>query len=211
MARVKIFWRLSMDWWRNCARSVRAHDPREAVEALRREIGALGAKVDGIAHASISPLAFERIRQQTEEARNLLATLAQKPAPFDRLERQIGGLADRVYRLSFSPPPLVVSAEVVASLAEARALVERSTPASALTSIERRLEQIAAKMDQALDAPALPSTDDRRASARRPVAPHRWRARKHRDPTSFAVDDGARHEWVGKGDQRDQRQARRGR
>jgi localization factor PodJL len=134
--------------------SVRAHDPRKAVEALQREIGALGAKVDGIAHASISPLAFERIRQQTEEARNLLATLAQKPAPFDRLERQIGALADRVDRLSISPTPQVESAEVVASLAEARAQVERSTPASALTSIEHRLEQIAAKMDQALQRPA---------------------------------------------------------
>ena len=133
--------------------SLRAHDPRQAVEALQREIGAIGAKVDGIAHASISPLAFERIRQQTEEARSLLAALAQRPAPFDRLERQIGDLADRVDRLSLSPTPHAESAEVVASLAEARAQVERSTPASALTSIERRLEQIAAKMDQALERP----------------------------------------------------------
>ncbi len=89
---------------------MRAHDPRQAVEALQREIGAIGAKVDGIAHASINPLAFERIRQQTEEARNLLSTLAKRPAPFDRLERQIGELADRVDRLSMSPTPHAESA-----------------------------------------------------------------------------------------------------
>jgi localization factor PodJL len=131
--------------------SLRAHDPRQAVEALQREIGGIAAKVDGIAQASISPAAFERIRQQTEEARNLLAALAQRPVPLDRLERQIGVLADRVDRLSTSPAPHAESAEVVASLAEARAQVERSTPASALASIERRLEQIASRMDQALE------------------------------------------------------------
>ena len=80
-------------------KSLRAHDPRQAVEALQREIGAIGGKVDGIARTSINPLALERIRQQTEEARTLLATLAQRPMPLDRLEKQIGDLADRVDRL----------------------------------------------------------------------------------------------------------------
>jgi localization factor PodJL len=135
--------------------SLRAHDPRQAVEALQREISAIGAKVDGIARASINPLALERIRQQTEEARNLLAALAQRPVPLDRLEKQIGDLADRVDRLPTSLAPRAESAQLVASLAEARAQVERSTPASALTSIERRLEQIASRMDQALERPPV--------------------------------------------------------
>jgi localization factor PodJL len=133
--------------------SLRAHDPRQAVEALQREIGAIGAKVDGIARTSINPLALERIRQQTEEARALLTTLAQRPMPLDRLEKQIGDLADRVDRLPTSLAPRAESAQLVASLAEARAQVERSTPASALASIERRLEQIAARMDQAVERP----------------------------------------------------------
>ncbi|WP_158815306.1 SEL1-like repeat protein [Methylocapsa sp. S129] len=134
--------------------SLRTHDPREAVAALQREIGSIGAKVDGIADASIDPRAFERIRQQVEETRTLLSALAQRPMPVDRLERQIGELADRVDRMSTSLTPQHESAEVVASLAEARAQVERSTPASALNSIERRLEQIASRMDQALERPS---------------------------------------------------------
>jgi len=143
--------------------SLRAHDPRQAVEALQREISAIGAKVDGIARASVNPLALERIRQQTEEARNLLAALAQRPVPLDRLEKQIGDLADRVDRLPTSLAPHVESAQLVASLAEARAQVERSTPASALTSIERRLEQVASKMDQALERPPAAPTVSPRA------------------------------------------------
>jgi len=134
--------------------SLRAHDPRAAVEALQREIGVLGAKVESIANASIDPRAFERIRQQFEETRGLLGALAQRLAPLDRLERKIGELADRVDRLSTSSAPQHESAEVAASLAEARAQLERSTPPSALASIELRLEQIASRMDQALQRPA---------------------------------------------------------
>jgi localization factor PodJL len=134
--------------------ALRAHDPREAVEALQREIRAIGAKVEGIAGASVDPKAFERIRQQIEETRTLLSALAQRPMPLDRLERQMGELADRVDRLSTSLAPYHESAELAASLADARAQVERSTPPAALTSIEWRLEQIASKVDQALERPS---------------------------------------------------------
>jgi localization factor PodJL len=134
--------------------ALRAHDPREAVAALQREISAIGAKVNGIADASVDSRDFERIRLQIEETRSLLGALAQRPMPLERLEKKIGELADRVDRLSTSPAAQHESAEVVASLAEARAQVERSTPPSALTSIEWRLEQIASKMDQALQRPS---------------------------------------------------------
>jgi localization factor PodJL len=134
--------------------ALRAHDPREAVAALQREIGAIGAKVNGIADASVDSRDFERIRLQIEETRSLLGALAQRPMPLERLEKKIGELADRIDHLSTSPAPHHESAEVAASLAEARAQVERSTPPSALTSIEWRLEQIASKMDQALHRPS---------------------------------------------------------
>jgi len=176
--------------------SLRAHDPRQAVEALKREISAIAAKVDGIAEASISPAAFERIRQQTEEARNLLGALAQRPVPLDRLERQIGELADRVDRMSTSPSPHVESAQVVASLTEARAQVERSTPASALASIERRLEQIASRMDQALERAPKGSLDTMPLeAAMREISAKLDRPAPGLDPSafeSFFSDLGAR-------------------
>ena len=53
--------------------ALRAHDPQAAVAGLEREIRALGAKVDAIAQGVIDPAAFQRIRAQTEEVRNLLA------------------------------------------------------------------------------------------------------------------------------------------
>jgi localization factor PodJL len=130
--------------------ALRAHDPQAAVQGLEREIRAIDAKVDAIAQGVINPAAFERIRAQTEEVRNLLAAAAMRPVPVERLEKQISDLADRVERLASSPAPQAESARVVALLSDARAQIERSTPAAALSAIERRLEQLALRMDQAL-------------------------------------------------------------
>ncbi len=138
--------------------TLRAHDPNIAAKGLEREIHALASKVDSLASRAIEPATLERIRVQTEEARNLLAAAARNPMPAERLERQIGDLADRVERLASNPTPHAETARVVQLLADARAQIERSTPASALATIERRLEQLAERMDDALRRPT-PSFD----------------------------------------------------
>ena len=134
--------------------AVKAHDPQAAVAALEREIRAIGGKIDSLAAAAVDPESFERIRRQTEEARDLLASAALRTAPLERLERQIGDLADRVERLGASPVPNFESAEMAALLQEACRQIERSTPPAALASIERRLEEIAARLDQEIARPA---------------------------------------------------------
>ena len=142
--------------------SLRAHDPHAAVAGLERELRTLGAKVDAIAQGVVDPAAFQRIRAQTEEVRNLLAAAASRPVPVERLERLIGELADRVDRLAASPAPQVESARVGALIAAARAQIERSIPAAALTAIERRLEDLAQRMDAALKRPPQPAPIDPR-------------------------------------------------
>ena len=92
--------------------------------------------------------------------RNLLASAALRTPPLERLERQIGELADRVERLGASPAPHSESAEMAALLAEACRQIERSTPPAALVSIERRLEQIAARLDQEIARPNAPAAID---------------------------------------------------
>jgi len=143
--------------------ALRAHDPHAAVAGLERELRTLGAKVDAIAQGVVDPAAFQRIRVQTEEVRNLLAAAASRPVPVERLERQIGELADRVDRLAASPAPQAESARLGALIADARAQIERSIPAAALTAIERRLEDLAQRMDAALRRPPQPAPIDPRA------------------------------------------------
>ena len=140
--------------------ALRAHDPQAAVAGLERELRAVGAKVDAISQGVVDPAAFQRIRAQTEEVRNLLAAAATRPVPVERLEKQIGDLADRVDRLAASPAPQAESARLGAQIADARALIERSTPAAALAAIERRLEDLAQRMDAALRRPSQPAPVD---------------------------------------------------
>ena len=143
--------------------ALRAHDPQAAVVGLQREIRAIETKIDAIADGAIKPEVFEHIRAQTGEVRNLLAAAAMRPVPVERLEKQIGELADRVERLASNPQPQAESARVIAMLADARAQIERSTPAAALSAIERRLEQLAQRMDQALGRPNAPQSVEPRA------------------------------------------------
>jgi localization factor PodJL len=140
--------------------ALRAHDPQPAVAGLEREIRAIGGKIDSLAAAAIKPETFETIRRQTEEVRNLLASAALRTPPLERLERQIGELADRVERLGASPAPQFESAEMAALLAEACRQIEHSTPPAALVSIERRLEEIAARLDQEIARPNAPVAID---------------------------------------------------
>jgi localization factor PodJL len=140
--------------------TLRAHDPQAAAAKLESEIRAIGGKIDSLAATTIKSEAFEPIRRQTEEVRNLLASAALRTPPLERLERQIGELADRVERLGASPAPQFESAEMAALLAEACRQIERSTPPAALISIERRLEQIAARLDQELASPNVHATID---------------------------------------------------
>jgi len=133
--------------------AVKAHDPQAAAAGLDREIRAIDGKIDRLVAAAIDPETFERIRRQTEEARDLLASAALRTPPLERLERQIAELADRVERLGTSPVPHFESAEMAALLAEACRKIERSTPPAALASIERRLEEIATRLDQEIARP----------------------------------------------------------
>src|SRR6516162_3138618 len=81
------------------------------------------------------------------------STAAMRSAPVERLEREIGDLADRVERMSASAAPQFESAFMAASIDDVRKEIERSTPISALLSIERRLEEIAARLDQEIARP----------------------------------------------------------
>ena len=140
--------------------ALKSYDPHAAVAGLEREVRAIGDKVDGLAATAINPETFERIRRQTEEVRDLLASAASRAAPFERMKSQIGELADRVEQFGASPAPQFESAEMVALLTEARRQIERSTPPEALVPIERRLEEIAARLDQEVARPSVPAAID---------------------------------------------------
>jgi localization factor PodJL len=139
--------------------SLKSRDLQQVMSGLEREIAALAGKIDSLAGTSISSESFDRIQQQTEEVRNLLAAAATRSAPLERLERQVGELADRIDLLGSSPAPQIESERMVASLADLRSEIERSTPLSALVLIERRLEHIAERLDREISQPTQNTVD----------------------------------------------------
>jgi localization factor PodJL len=148
--------------------TLKAHDPQAIAASLEREIRAIGGKIDSLSEAAINPESFERIRRQTEEVRDLLAAAAMRAAPLERLERRIGDLADRVEGLGASPVPHFESLQMAVSLGDLRREIERSTPLTALVSIERRLELIATRLDQEIARPPpAPDTQSFEDLARR--------------------------------------------
>ena len=142
--------------------AVKARDPEAIAAGLEREIHAIGVKIDGLAASAMPQEAFDIIRRQTEEVRDLLASAASRTAPLERMERQIGELADRVERLGASPEPHFESAQMTAELAEARRRIENSTPPEALLSIERRLDEIATRLDEEIARLSAPPALDSR-------------------------------------------------
>ena len=139
--------------------SLKSYDPRTVVAGLEREISALADRMEILVEAAINPDTLNRIQQQTEEVRNLLAAAATRSVPLERLEHQIGELADRVEQLGASPTPQLESAQVAASLADLRSEIERASIPSTFTLIERRLEQIAARLDEEVFQPAQKAGD----------------------------------------------------
>ena len=137
--------------------ALRKHDPEAAAHGLERELRALAGKIEALTRAVVNPAALDDIRRQTEEVRAMLSAAASKSVPTDRLERQIGQLADRIERLGTSAAPRAETAEVVEMLAQTRATIERAASPAMLQSIERRLEQLAQKMDAALQREPAPA------------------------------------------------------
>ena len=91
-------------------KTLKSHDPAAVAAGLETELRGLRGKIDELAKAAINPETFERLRLQTEELRALLVSAAARTPPVERLERQIGDLADRVERLGESLSPHVESA-----------------------------------------------------------------------------------------------------
>ncbi len=138
---------------REVIEALRKHDPQAAVGALERELHSLSGKIDSLNSAVVKPQALGEILSQTQEIRRLLGAAAAQSVPVERLEKQIGHLADCVERLADSPAPRAEIERMLSLLADTRAQIERATSPAALNSIERRVEQLAGQIDEALSRP----------------------------------------------------------
>lgn len=133
-------------------------DPRSNVVDLEREIKLIGHKVETMTLTGFDPEAFKRIHSQSQEIRDLLTAAASRPLPVEKIERQIAALGARVETLALAhaqtPQPDVTSAIGEIRTMFDRAMVERAAPSPHIAALEKRLETLAHKIDQAVARPA---------------------------------------------------------
>jgi localization factor PodJL len=113
-------------------------DPRMTIKGLEGELKKLGAKIEDLNRDRVDPAAFGSIQAQTREIRDLLSAAIARPQPMERIERQVAELAQTVNQQRTVP--------AYGGSAESR------TDSAQFSAIEERLEEIATKVEESLNA-----------------------------------------------------------
>ncbi len=127
--------------------------PLSAVNAIEREIQAINRSIETMSKNGVDPELFARACAQTTEIRDLLAAAVARPVPLENIEKQLSSLAHRVDLIaSRGATPAGVSA-VHESVGEIRAAMREALPVSLLATLEKRIEELARKIDEAAARP----------------------------------------------------------
>ena len=126
-------------------------DPRASLEALHRDIQSIHGKVEGMTGRGLDRASFERVQAQSQEIRDLLAAAIVRPLPVANIERQIVALAERIEQISAHDRLTPGQKPDLSGIAgEIQNIVDRALPRSALQMLERRLEALDSKIDEAI-------------------------------------------------------------
>ena len=127
---------------------------RDIVARDEQHLRAIGEKIEALGQARPDSAALARIRAQTEEIRDLLASAVAHPRPIENIEAQIAALADRVEAIAMPAPLSSAAAKGESDLAEIRAALARPLTDPLLQQIENRIESLTQKVEEALSGAA---------------------------------------------------------
>ena len=137
------------------ALSTRLDDMRRDIVARdEQQLRAIGEKIEALGQVRPDAAALARIRAQTEEIRDLLASAVAHPLPIENIEGQIAALAERIEAIATRAPPPSATAQGDSHLAEIRAALERPVADPLLQQIENRIESLTQKVEEALSGAA---------------------------------------------------------
>eukprot|EP01037_Dinobryon_pediforme_P007012 gene7013-7081_t len=128
--------------------------PNTNLIAIEQQILQLANKVSTLEANGYDAEAFAALQNQSQKIHGIVQQLAQRPNSFDALEHQIGYLTEKIENLGLLPSRSS-SEEVVEAIEAIRTLVDRKLATSNIEVLERRVEDLAVKIDQALSRPHL--------------------------------------------------------
>ena len=125
-----------------------ALDPRAGVEGLDRQLKAIARKLDGTDPRTVDETALAPLKEQMQELRGALTEMSKAPVFAQRMERELGKLGLHLERLADAPAGLHAS-DLDRAVAEIRTLIERSAPEALFDRLDRKMEDLADRVDEA--------------------------------------------------------------
>ena len=132
-----------------------APDFTAIVADMQRELRRLADKVEDLAGSAVGPSALDALRLQTREIETAISAASDKAATVEQMERQVAQLAAQIEKLVGASPAPAEMTQALRALAEARAEIDRNAPAIAFQGLERRMEELGARVEAAARRPAV--------------------------------------------------------
>ncbi|MDX7952443.1 hypothetical protein P7D22_14835 [Lichenihabitans sp. Uapishka_5] len=136
---------------RDMREAIRAVDATPAVEAVRRDMRALAAKLDAQPPRGPDSGALEKLRGELAGLREMVGGLTERLSATDRLQDEISTLGLKVGSLVDRPAP-GASRDLAKAVDDIRALVQRTAADGMLGVLDGKIDTIAARVELLAEA-----------------------------------------------------------
>jgi len=128
---------------------------------IERHLQSLTSKVETLREATTNSNTLEALQSRAKGIQERIEDIAARPDNAAKIERQLDLLGSRIDALAASTPSLADANELARGLTEIRAILSKAPNQGLLEGLDRKVEQLARKLENALTAadPA-PQFDD---------------------------------------------------
>ena len=129
--------------------------------SIERHLLSLSSKVDTLHETAANRSVLEALQARAKGIQDQIDDIAARPDNAAKIERQLDLLGQRIDSLASSTPTLSDANELAQGLAKIRALLSKAANQSLLEALDRKIEQLARKLEIAITAADhLPQFDD---------------------------------------------------
>ena len=120
--------------------------PRDHLDTVEHRLASVVTTIEAMDRRMADQTALTALEQRTDELRVALTEAAKAPPFVQRIENELDRLGERVERLAASPAG-VGTAELDRAVAEIRSLVESSAPEAFFDRLDRKMDDLASRLD----------------------------------------------------------------
>ena len=129
-------------------RALAEMDPRKTIASLQGEVQAISRRIEGLGTTGVDRSTVERIQDQFQEVRDMLAATASRSLDVEHIEQELAVVIERMDR---QVRQTGMPSDFTAATDDIRRMIATSPGAAAFEKIERRLEALAAKVDASVE------------------------------------------------------------